>query len=194
MEHGDDRRHPAAQIEAHRDVEQDADQAREHRVDRLQLEVASHLRPDELHPSDLELPELRVAGERGLHPSRHLLGGHARERQPDDELARVAELLDHRLAELDPGEARADLGHRRRALEAHLHERPAGEVDVVPETAPGHERAETEQREGDGDVVGPLPLADEVVVRVLEELDHRLRSRSPRPCGGPRTPGRRGGA
>src|SRR5262249_8266188 len=87
-------------------------------------------------------------------------------------LAVVAKLLDDAFTQMDRAQAPADRGDRRRLLELHLDQRAPGEVEVVTETAMEGERAEPDQREhGRGDV-GPLPLADEVVVRVLEELDH----------------------
>ena len=52
--------HPAAEVEAERDVDQDARHARQHRVDRLHLQVAADLRPDELEPAHLE-PGSRAA-------------------------------------------------------------------------------------------------------------------------------------
>src|SRR5438093_5845877 len=58
VEHGDDGRHTAAQVEPEPDVDRDPHKAGEHEVDGLQLEIAAHLGTDELHPPDLELPEL----------------------------------------------------------------------------------------------------------------------------------------
>jgi hypothetical protein len=73
---------------------------------------------------------------------------------------------------MDRAETGPDLGDRGRLLEAHLDQRAAGEVDVVAQPAPDGERAQADQGQGDRDDIRPLPLADEVVVRILEELDH----------------------
>ena len=54
-----DGRHAALQVEPRREIDEDADQAEEHGVDRLELELLADLRPDELHAADLDLAERR---------------------------------------------------------------------------------------------------------------------------------------
>src|SRR5207249_11929328 len=48
----------------------------------------------------------------------------------------------------------------------------AREIDVVAQPALDGERAQADQGYRDRDAVRPFPLADEVVVRILEELYH----------------------
>jgi hypothetical protein len=103
-----------------------------------------------------------------MHPPR---GG------ADDELvALLAEARDLRSG--DPDRA-AQLADRRRLLEAHLHERAAGEVDAVvlprPDRhdVPDHGR-DAGQDHDRGDDVGGTPLLDELVARILEEPHGRL--------------------
>src|SRR5207302_641155 len=170
---GDHRRDPAAQIEPEREIDGDPHEAGQHEVDGLQLELPADLGADELDPPDLELAEGGPGTERALDAAGDFFRAHRLDqRQPDDVLAVVAELLDDALAQLNRGEARPDLGDRGHLLESHLDQGAAGEVEVVAQPAPDGERAEADQGEGDRDDIGPLPLADEVVVRTPKELDH----------------------
>ena len=66
----------------------------EHRVERLELQVAAHLGPDELHAPDLELGQAWPPGQGGLDLRGRPLPEAVCERQPEDVLAGVAELLD----------------------------------------------------------------------------------------------------
>jgi hypothetical protein len=91
--------------------------------------------------------------------------------KPDDVLPRIAELLDDALADPGLAERGPDLADVGALLEADLHEGPPREVDVVVE-APRDQRAEPDDHGHDRDRVGDPAPADEVVVRVPEDLDH----------------------
>ena len=78
------------------------------RVERLELEVAADLGPDELDPADLDLGPGGL-GESGLDLRASSCSGVSpRLGQPDQVLLGVAELLDDRAAQLDLVEAAPD--------------------------------------------------------------------------------------
>ena len=76
---------------------------------RLELQLPADLGPDELHPPDLGLAERGVARRApAAIVFARVLRGPPSERQADDELPRVAELLDDAVAEPDRAERRPD--------------------------------------------------------------------------------------
>src|SRR5262249_10520582 len=89
---------------------------------------------------------------------------------------------------------------RNGALVSDLKQEPSGKVDPVRQPAMRDERAERDQDAQDGQGVVPAPLADEVVVGVCEDLDHRtlplVNGGTRGEAGRPRARGRsgRGGA
>src|SRR5437870_3442342 len=174
VEDRDDGRHPAPEIEPHGDVEHDPDQASQNRVDGLELQVATDLGADEFHTPDLELAERLVGGQRRLQTSAHFFGRGRGQTDANQVFVGIPEALDDRVTQADLAQRRPDLGHRRRALEPHLGKRPTREVDVVPQPAVRDDRRDADEGDGDRNDVGPLPLADEVVVRALKQLDHML--------------------
>jgi hypothetical protein len=130
------------------------------------------VRAHELHAADLGRAQGGVLGQSAPDLGGDFLHRGVLERQPEDEFARVPELLDHALAELDLIQRGPDPFHRHRLLEAHLNEGAAGEVDAVPEAALHCHGTDPDEDEGDGQQVGPAAPANEIVVRIVEELDH----------------------
>ena len=132
MEDGDHRGHAAAQVEPEREIDRDPHEAAQHEVHGLELQLAADLGSDELDAPDLELAERGLGPERALDAAGDFFRGDPLDqRQPDDVLAVVAELLDDALAQLDRREAGPDLHDRRWLLETHLDQGAAGEVEVV---------------------------------------------------------------
>jgi hypothetical protein len=167
-DHGRD---AALEVEAQRDVEQDADEAEEDGVDGLPLQLLADLRPHELDPADLRFAEATLLHQRLLDLLRELLRGGGGQRRPDDEFVRAPELLDDRFAHTDTAQGLADVADRRRLLEAHLHQGAAREVDVVAQALRG-QRHDADERDESREHVRPPAVADEVVVRVAKDLDH----------------------
>jgi hypothetical protein len=84
----------------------------------------------------------------------------------------LADVLHDDAAELRSIERAPDLANRCRLCEAHLDQRPAGEVDPVVETAPKEERDHADQDEERREQDHPRGQPDEVDVRVgRDELE-----------------------
>ena len=137
----------------------------------MRPQLLADLGAHELDPADLGFAEPGLLAQCTLDLLRQLLRGRRRERRADDELVAAPELLNDRLAHADAAERLADVGNRRNLFEANLDERAPGEVDVVTQPL-RHQRDDPDQRDEPGQHVGPAPIADEVVVRVPEDLDH----------------------
>src|SRR5262249_35903340 len=130
----DDRHHATPEVEADPHVEQNPDERREHGVQRLLAQLASDLWPDRFEPQDLWLATRALLERAGDAPAQ--LGRSALAQvSADQDVALISEALDDAVAQCDLGQTRADGGDRGRLGQPDFHERAAGEVDVVPQTA-----------------------------------------------------------
>ena len=147
MHVGNDCRYGKTPLEAHRQVQHDADDHQQQRHGAVRGELLAHLRADELHAAQLGLLP-RLCLQRLHHLLRNLRGVQALAvRQADQHVARAAEVLHLCVRVAIGGQPLADRLKLRRLGVAHFHQRAAGEFHRKMQAACGKE--EHRQHEGD---------------------------------------------